>query len=170
MKKKLIGLFLGLMMVLGLGLVINKQAVQAAPYGAKLYTTPKSLRGTWHYKSGKAMPDTGVQGRYMNPYSKIRITRHTITFTCLRGKNGLKGKYTLYKSTRKHWSTKKMAAAEKYATKHKWLAPYGATSKRFGISNYWLHVFESTACGEFASKGNRTMTFSNAYYKDTFRK
>lgn len=152
-----------------LGLSATSNKVSAAPYGAKLYTTPKVLRGTWHYKKGKTASNAGVSSKLLHPYSKIKITKHTIVFYRKAHKRALRGKYTFYKVPNKKFSIKKMNAAEKYATKHKWLAPYNVTKKGLGFSNYWLHIFESSACGELKANGLK-MTFGNVYYTDTFRK
>lgn len=152
-----------------LGLSGMHHEVSAAKYGAKLYTTPKAMRGTWHYKKGKSYSGTGASASILHPYSKIKITKHTITFYRKSGKRALKGKYTLYKAPNKKFSLKKMAAAEKYATKHKWLAPYSTNKKGFGFSTYWLHAYQQSATGTLTVKG-KTLKFTNAYFDDTFKK
>ena len=74
---------------------------------------------------------------------------------------------------RKNISTKQMEKAEKYATKHKWLAPYSTGSHRFSFSNYWLHIFQSTSAGDLKVskyKGSPVLEFTTAFEKDYFRK
>lgn len=170
MKKKLITFLVSLGLVLSFGLLSNSSNAKAAAYGAKLYTTPKALRGTWYFeKAGKV--DTNYHVQHM--YKKIKITAHTITFT-KRKKAGLSGRYTFYKSTKKtlkiiNKSFKKMDAAETYATKHKWLNTRNESKTGFDFSEYWLHLYESSIDGGLSVKKGR-LIFSNIFTQDYFVK
>lgn len=63
----------------------------------------------------------------------------------------------------------KMDAAEKYATKHKWLNPYNSSKRELSFSETWLHIFQSSNSGELTvSKGR--LILGNAYSKDYFVK
>ncbi|GHV97382.1 hypothetical protein lacNasYZ03_16880 [Lactobacillus nasalidis] len=171
MKKKLITFLLSLGLVLSFGLLSNSSNAEAAAYGGKLYTTPKALRGTWYFaKAGKA-DYSGMPTQYQHLYKKIKITAHTITFT-KRKRAGLSGRYTFYKSTKKTFkkmTPAKMEAAEKYATKHKWLNPYDSGKSHLQFSETWLHIFQSSNSGELSvSKGR--LILGNAYSKDYFVK
>ncbi|MBT8908182.1 hypothetical protein BTI73_08475 [Lactobacillus delbrueckii subsp. bulgaricus] len=167
MKKKLVAFLLSLGLVLSFGLLSNSNNADAAAYGGKLYTTPKALRGTWYFaRAGKTdISDTPTQWQHL--YKKIKITAHTITFT-KRKRAGLSGRYTFYKSTKK-LSFKKVNAAEKYATKHKWLNPYNSGKRHLGFSKTWLHIYESPNSGDLTASRGR-LIFENVYSKDYFVK
>lgn len=171
MKKKLITFLLSLGLVLSFGLLSNSNNAEAAAYGGKLYTTPKALRGTWYFAKAGKVDVSDVPAQYQHLYKKIKITAHTITFT-KRKRAGLSGRYTFYKSTKKTFkkmTSAKMDAAEKYATKHKWLNPFDSGKNYFQFSNYWLHVYESSNSGGLTvSKGH--LIFENVYSKDYFVK
>lgn len=167
MKKKLITFLLSLSLVLSFGLLSNSSNAEATTYGEKLYTTPKALRGTWYFAKAGKTDYSGMPAQYQHLYKKIKITAHTITFT-KRKRTGLSGRYTFYKST-KELSLKKMNAAEKYATKHKWLNPYDSGKSHLQFSETWLHIFQSSNSGELTvSKGR--LILGNAYSKDYFVK
>lgn len=172
MNKKRFNLILLTIVSIFFGLSINTNKVSAAKYGARLYTTPKAMRGTWYLKNTKTMPNTGVKSDVLHPYSKIKIGTHTIIFTKKRGKRGLSGKYTLYKTPKNvvKFSIKKINAAEKYASKHKWLAPDNINSRGFEFrKETWLRSYSSTSNGALSVKG-RTLILENIFMKDTFRK
>ena len=144
--------------------------VSAAKYGAKIYTTPKVMRGTWHYKSGKTLNKNS--SRYMHPYSKIKIGKHTITFYRKAHKGALSGRYTLYKPSNnsfKRFSSKQLLTVVNYAKKHKWLAPYNTRKTSFDFKYNWLFYYEESATGGLQLKG-RTLHFSNIFFDDTYRK
>ncbi len=170
MKKKLVTFLLSLGLFVSFGLLSNSNNAEAAAYGGKLYTTPKALRGTWYFAKAGKNDETDISDiptQYQHLYKKIKITAHTITFT-KRKRAGLSGRYTFYKSTKK-LSFKKMNAAEKYATKHKWLNPYNSGKRHIGFSETWLHIFQSSNSGDLTvSKGH--LIFGNAYSKDYFVK
>lgn len=171
MKKKLITFLLSLGLVLSFGLLSNSNNAEAAAYGGKLYTTPKALRGTWYFAKAGKVGTYDVPAQYQHLYKKIKITAHTITFT-KRKRAGLSGRYTFYKSTKKAFkkmTSAKMDAAEKYATKHKWLNPYNSSKRQLSFSETWLHVYESSNSGGLiVSKGH--LIFGNVYSKDYFVK
>lgn len=171
MKKKLITFLMSLGLVLSFGLLSNSSNAKAAAYGAKLYTTPKAIRGTWYFAKAGKVDTQDVPAKYQHLYKKIKITAHTITFT-KRKRAGLSGRYTFYESTKKTYkkmSSKKMAAAEKYATKHKWLSPRDGDKTGFAFSEYWLHIYQSSNTGVLFVKNGRLM-FSNIYSTDYFIK
>lgn len=65
MKKKVFTVLAALALVFGISFTLTNSA-QAASWGAKtLYTTPKSVRGTWYAKQGKKV-------------KKYTITAHTL--------------------------------------------------------------------------------------------
>lgn len=169
MKKKLVTFLLSLGLVLSFGLLFNSNNAEAAAYGGKLYTTPKALRGTWYFAKAGKTDNSGMPmpTQYKHLYKKIKITAHTITFT-KRKRAGLSGRYTFYKSTKK-LSFKKMDAAEKYATKHKWLNPYNSGKRHLGFSETWLHIYESSNSGELTVSRGR-LIFESVYSKDYFVK
>lgn len=167
MKKKLITFLVSLGLVLSFGLLSNSSNAKAAAYGGKLYTTPKALRGTWYFAKAGKVDTVDVPARYQHLYKKIKITAHTITFT-KRKRAGLLGRYTFYKTPKK-LSFKKWSAAEKYATKHKWLNPYDSGKRYLGFSETWLQVYESTNSGGLTVSRGR-LIFENAYSKDYFVK
>lgn len=168
MKKKLITFLLSLGLVLSFGLLSNSNNAEAAAYGGKLYTTPKALRGTWYFAKAGKVGTYDVPAQYQHLYKKIKITAHTITFT-KRKRAGLSGRYTFYKCTKKKMTSAKMDAAEKYATKHKWLYPYNSGKRHFGFTETWLHGNESSNSGDLTvSKGH--LIFENEYSKDYFVK
>lgn len=144
-----------------MGISFTTKNVSAARYGAKLYTTPRSLRGTWHFKSSRRN-SSGV--RITCPYSRINIGRHTITFSLRHGKKGLRGRYTFYKAPNR---IKHRVAAYKYALKHKWLMPYSTRSKSFGFSSFWGNIYEEAKTGEISRSG-RSLTMANAFYVARF--
>lgn len=171
MKKKLITFLVSLGLVLSFGLLSNSSNAKAAAYGGKLYTTPKALRGTWYFARAGKVDISDVPARYQHLYKKIKITAHTITFT-KRKRAGLSGRYTFYMSTKKTFkkmTPAKMDAAEKYATKHKWLNPREISKKDIGFSEYWLHTYESSNSGELTVSRGR-LIFENVYSKDYFVK
>ncbi|GAA3635708.1 hypothetical protein GCM10022297_13040 [Lactobacillus hamsteri] len=167
MKKKVLAIIFALFIALGVGISTGK-AAYAAPYGAKLYTTPKALRGTWHFKNGKTVT-SGLSSKYLHAYSKIRITKHQITFTRRAGKKALSGTYTFYEP-KGHYTEKNMMAAEKYANKHKWLAPTDHGKKSLSFRHNWLHQFGESATGELSVINSKNMRFANLYVRDYFRK
>ena len=171
MKKKLITFLVSLGLVLSFGLLSNSSNAEAAAYGAKLYTIPKALRGTWYFKKAGKVDTSDIPAKYQHLYKKIKITAHTITFT-KRKRAGLSGRYTFYESTKKTYkkmSSKKMEAAEKYATKHKWLNPIDSSKKDITFSEYWLHRFQSSNSGSLSVTKGR-LIFSNIYSTDYFVK
>ncbi|MFV4979915.1 Rib/alpha-like domain-containing protein [Lactobacillus delbrueckii] len=169
MKKKLITFLVSLGLVLSFGLLSNSSNAKAAAYGGKLYTTPKALRGTWYFAKAGKVDTSDVPAQYQHLYKKIKITAHTITFT-KRKRAGLSGRYTFYKSTKKTFkkmNPAKMEAAEKYATKHKWLNPRSESKNGFLFSEYWLHLYASSVSGSLSVTKGRLM-FSNSYSTDYF--
>lgn len=168
MKKKLITFLLSLGLVLSFGLLSNSNNAEATTYGEKLYTTPKALRGTWYFAKAGKTEYSGMPTQYQHLYKKIKITAHTITFT-KRKRAGLSGRYTLYKSTMKTSSFKKINAAENYFAKHKWLNPIDTSKKGIGVSRYWFFRYESSNTGGLFVKNGRLM-FSNIYSTDYFVK
>lgn len=167
MKKKIVALFLGLLMIVSLGLAVNSNSTNAAAYGTRLFTTPKRLRGTWHLKSGKA-GSPNIPRKFWRQYKKIKITTHTITFT-RSGKLGLKGRYTLYKIPMQHYSISKMSKVDKYASKHRMLAVGDSTKNRFSFDRSFYWHYEDSRTGGLIRKGN-TLTFLNVYCVEKFRK
>lgn len=168
MKKK-ISIIFALVLVLCVGLSFNGKSVSAAKYGAKQYTAPKTMRGTWKLKKSKAL----IKGSSVSktPYRKIKINKHTITFYRKTKNYGLKGTYKLYKPTyNTRWSIKEINTIEKYAIKHKWLAVDDVKSKSFVFKYNFLRSYEEDATGELKLTSKKSLTLTNAVLKDTFKK
>ncbi len=166
MKKFLSFIALLGLLILGFGLSNNHQ-VNAAAYGGRLFTVPRSMRGTWHY-CGHRNESPGVPARLKRVYKKIKLTRHGITFT-RRGRVGLHGHYIFMKAPNRHWSTRQMGRAERYARRHRWLSVGVHNHHDFNYSEYWLHWYQSSVSGEL-SKHGRHLSFLNAYSHDYYRR
>lgn len=167
MKKFLTAIALVGMLLFGFGLRAN-QPVNAAAYGGRLYTVPRVMQGHWRFASHHNVGTYGVPKRFKRIYKRITLTRHGITFT-RRGKVGLRGHYTLMKAPNRHWTTRQMNRAEKYARRHRWLGVSANSRHSFSISEYWLHWYESSKTGELSLRG-RHLSFANVYTKDYYRR
>lgn len=125
------------------------------------------MRGTWYYVGHRdVLPD--VKAAWKRVYKKIKLTKHGITFT-RRTRVPLHGHYVFMISPDRHWSSKEMGKAEKYAHRHRWLNAFSLRGHSFSFSDYWLHIYESNYTGELSQYG-RQLSFENAYIHDYYRK
>lgn len=167
MKKFLTTIALLGMLLFGFGLSANQQ-VDAAAYGGHLYTVPRAMRGHWHFTSHHNVGTYGVPRRFKRVYKRITLTRHGITFT-RRGRVGLRGHYILMKAPNRHWTTRQMGRAERYAKRHRWLGVSVNSHHSFNFTQFWLHWYESSNTGDLSLHGRR-LCFANVFTKDYYRR
>ncbi len=126
MNKKHFIILTSILLVLIIGLTVNKEKVDAAPYGAsQLYTTPVATRGTWYYKENHKI-------------KKWVITAHTSNgrklYKILPNKS-----YTYWYNRLTKQSTRKLIKTNDWLDNHMWQAYtfrwHGITSFN---SNGWL--------------------------------
>lgn len=138
--------------------ILHPNTVDAASYGRLTYITPKKIRGTWVSHTKKTI------------YSKVKITAHTITLKPTSSL-GEKGKWTLYKESRK-WifnaSTRKMIKAQKLGPKHHWAKAFNYKGGTY-IYYHWMNNVEEDAAGTFYRVGSK-LKFDNNIHRYTFVK